>query len=321
MGQAESTLDRVRERGTIMCGTHEGRAGFATQDASGNWQGFDVGFCRALAAAVLGDPRAVEFIPLSAQARLEALRAEEVDVLARATTWTLLREVTLDLSFVAPIYYDGQGFLVARNGGISSALELDESDVCIEQGTTAGENIAEFFRANNLTYTPHEVESMREAKRRYLDGDCDVFTADVAALASSRAEFADPSEHVILPEIISKEPLSPVVRAGDQRWASIVRWTAFALITAEELGITSTNLAELKASRATPEIDRLLGNDDTFGTALGLDADWAARAIAAVGNYGELFSSTIGDQTPIGLARGLNAQWTQGGLLYAPPFR
>ncbi len=317
----QSVRDDVIARGMLVCGSHPSRAGFGARDSSGNWQGFDVGFCRALAAAVLGDPAAVVFEPLGTQERFTALREGEVDVLARSTTWTFQRDVAKELTFVGTSYYDGQGFLVPRALGVSSALELDEASICVEADTTSELNLADYFRTNAMTYTAVYVETSRQATERYLAGDCDVYSTDIAALASGRAGFAEPGEHVILPEVISKEPLGPAVRHGDDNWADIVRWTLFALIAAEELGVTSANVEELRSSSTNPEVSRLLGREGGFGEMLGLDNHWAARAIAAVGNYGELFASTIGDQTPIGLSRGLNAQWTQGGLLYAPPFR
>ncbi|MGL4414196.1 amino acid ABC transporter substrate-binding protein [Roseinatronobacter monicus] len=321
MVHAQTTLETIQDRGELICGSNTGQAGFGAPDSSGVWQGFDVGFCRALGAAVLNDPNAVTFVPLTSQTRFSALASGEVDVLARNTTWTFVRDVDLNLTFVGTNYYDGQGFMVTRELGVSSALELDGATVCIETGTTTELNLADYFRVNNMSYEPVPVDTAAEAQQQYLAGACDVYTTDVSALASSRAAFAEPGDHAILPEVISKEPLGPVVRHGDDQWADIVQWTLFALIAAEELGVTSANMEELKAGGNNPEINRLLGVEGGFGEMLGLDNDWAARAIAAVGNYGELFSSTIGDQTPIGLARGLNAQWTQGGLLYAPPFR
>jgi len=318
---AQTTLETILDRGELICGSNTGQAGFGAPDANGVWQGFDVGFCRALGAAVLNDPNAVTFVPLTSQTRFSALASGEVDVLARNTTWTFVRDVDLNLTFVGTNYYDGQGFMVTRDLGVSSALELDGATVCIETGTTTELNLADYFRVNNMSYEPVPVDTAAEAQQQYLAGACDVYTTDVSALASSRAAFASPDAHAILPEVISKEPLGPVVRHGDDQWGDIVQWTLFALIAAEELGVTSANLEELKAGSNNPEINRLLGVEGGFGEMLGLDNEWAARAIAAVGNYGELFSSTIGDQTPIGLARGLNAQWTQGGLLYAPPFR
>jgi general L-amino acid transport system substrate-binding protein len=321
LAQAQTTLETVKNRGELICGSNTGQAGFGAPDANGVWQGFDVGFCRALAAAVLSDPNAVTFVPLTSQTRFSALASGEIDVLSRNTTWTFTRDVDLSFTFVGVNYYDGQGFMVNRELGVSSALELDGATVCIETGTTTELNLADYFRVNGMSYEPVPVDTAAEAQQQYLAGACDVYTTDISALASSRAAFAAPGDHVILPEVVSKEPLGPVVRHGDDNWADIVQWTLFALIAAEELGITSANLEELKAGSNNPEINRILGNDGGFGEMLGLDNEWAARAIAAVGNYGELFSTTIGDQTPIGLARGLNAQWTQGGLLYAPPFR
>ncbi|TVP71807.1 MAG: amino acid ABC transporter substrate-binding protein [Rhodobacteraceae bacterium] len=317
----QSVRDAVIARGNLVCGSHTGRVGFGAQDASGNWQGFDVGFCRALAAAVLGDPAAVVFEALGTQDRFTALRAGDVDVLARSTTWTFQRDVAEELTFLGTSYYDGQGFLIRRALGISSALELDEAVICVEADTTSALNLEDYFRANAMTYTAVHVETSRQAVERYLAGDCNAYSTDISALASGRAGFAEAGDHVILPEVISKEPLGPVVRHDDDNWADIVRWTLFALIAAEELGVTSANVEELQASSTNPEVSRLLGREGGFGELLGLDNHWAARAIASVGNYGELFAGTIGDQTPIGLSRGLNAQWTQGGLLYSPPFR
>ncbi|TVP73587.1 MAG: amino acid ABC transporter substrate-binding protein [Rhodobacteraceae bacterium] len=321
IAQAQSTLEQVMARGELVCGSNTGQAGFGAPDANGVWQGFDVGFCRALAAAIFNDPNAVSFVPLTSQTRFSALASGEVDVLARNTTWTFVRDVDLNLTFVGTNYYDGQGFMVPRELGVSSARELDGATVCIETGTTTELNLADYFRVNGMSYEPVPVDTAAEAQQQYLAGACDVYTTDVSALASSRAAFAEPDAHLILPEVVSKEPLGPVVRHGDDNWADIVQWTLFALIAAEELGITSANVEELKTGSNNPEVGRILGTDGGFGAMLGLDDDWAARAIAAVGNYGELFAATIGDQTPIGLARGLNAQWTQGGLLYAPPFR
>jgi general L-amino acid transport system substrate-binding protein len=318
---AAQTLQEVQTRGELRCGSNTGLAGFAAPDSNGVWQGFDVAWCRAIAAAVLGDPTAVEFVPLTSQTRFTALAAGEVDVLARNTTWTFVRDVDLNLTFVGVNYYDGQGFMVRRDLGVASARELDGATVCIETGTTTELNLADFFRTNSLNYEPVPVDTVAEAQQQYLAGACDVYTTDVSALASTRASFADPENHVILPEIVSKEPLGPVVRHGDDQWADIVQWTHFALIAAEELGITSANIGELAQGSANPEINRLLGNEGELGAMLGLDSEWAIRAISAAGNYGEIFATTIGEGTPIGLARGLNAQWTQGGLLYAPPFR
>ena len=315
------TLAEVQSRGELRCGVSTGLAGFSAPDANGVWQGFDVAFCRAVAAAVLDDPMAVEFVPTTGQTRFTALASGEVDVLARNTTWTFTRDVDLNLNFVGTNYYDGQGFMVRGELGVASATELDGATVCIQTGTTTELNLADFFRANGMQYEPVPIETNAEAQQQYLAGACDVYTTDVSGLAATRASFADPENHVILPEIISKEPLGLVVRDGDDRWAAVVQWTLIALIAAEELGITSANVAELAQGTDSPEINRILGTEGEFGDMLGLDSEWAIRAISAGGNYGEIFAANIGEGTPIGLARGLNAQWTQGGLLYAPPFR
>ncbi len=315
------TLQSVLDRGELNCGVSTGLAGFSAPDANGVWQGFDVDKCRAVAAAILDDPMAVNFVPTTGQTRFSALASGEVDMLARNTTWTFTRDIDLNLTFVGTNYYDGQGFMVPRELGVSSAMELDGATVCIQTGTTTELNLADFFRANGMEYEPVPIETNAEAQQQYLAGACDVYTTDVSGLAATRASFADPGEHVILPEVISKEPLGPVVRDGDKNWEGIVRWTLFALIAAEELGVTSANVAEMAEGSDSPEINRILGSEGEFGAMLGLDSDWAVRAIAAAGNYGEIFAANIGEQTPIGLARGLNAQWTQGGLMYAPPFR
>jgi len=320
---AAGTLDDVKARGTLNCGVTTGLAGFAAPDASGQWNGFDVSVCRAVAAAVLNDPMAVEFVPTTGKTRFTALASGEIDMLARNTTWTFSRDVDLKFTFIGVNYYDGQGFMIPKDLGVSSAKELDGATVCIQTGTTTELNLADFFRANNISYEPVPIETNAEGQQQYLAGACDVYTTDASGLAASRATFEAPGDHTLLPEIISKEPLGPLVRHGDDEWADVVRWTLNALISAEELGVTSANVATLAAAAdpATPEINRLLGTEDTLGEMLGLDAGWAARAIAAVGNYGEVFEGNIGESTPIGLARGLNAQWTDGGLLYSPPFR
>ena len=320
MAQAQ-TLQAVKDRGELNCGVSTGLAGFSAPDANGVWQGFDVAVCRAVAAAVLNDPMAVNFVPTTGQTRFSALASGEVDMLARNSTWTFTRDIDLRLTFVGVNYYDGQGFMVNRELGVSSATELDGATVCIQTGTTTELNLADFFRANGMSYEPVPIETNAEAQQQYLAGACDVYTTDISGLAATRASFENPGDHAILPEVISKEPLGPVVRDGDKEWEGIVRWTLFALIAAEELGITSANVAEMAQGTDMPEVNRLLGSEGDFGTMLGLDSEWAVRAISAGGNYGEIFSTTIGDQTPIGLARGLNALWTQGGLQYAMPFR
>lgn len=320
---AAGTLEDVKARGKLNCGVVTGLVGFGAPDANGEWQGFDVSVCRAVAAAVLGDASAVEFVPTTGKTRFTALASGEIDMLARNTTWTFSRDVDLKFTFVGVNYYDGQGFLVPKALGVSSAKELDGATVCIQTGTTTELNLADFFRANSISYEPVPVETNAEGQQQYLAGACDVYTTDASGLAATRAAFENPADHVLLPEIISKEPLGPLVRHGDDEWADVVRWTLNALITAEELGVTSANVASLSesANPETPEVNRLLGTEGTLGEMLGLDADWAARAISTVGNYGEIFARNIGEDTPVGLARGLNGQWKDGGLLYSPPFR
>ena len=323
-GQAHaqsSMLDQVKERGELICGINTGLVGFAFTDESGNWQGFDVALCKAVAAAIFGDPSKVKYTSLTGKTRFTALTSGEIDMLSRNTTWTLSRDADLGLTFTGVNYYDGQGFMVPKSLGVSSAKELDGATVCIQTGTTTELNLADFFRVNNISYEPVPIETNAEAQQQYLAGACDVYTTDASGLAATRASFEAPGDHVILPEIISKEPLGPLVRHGDPEWGDIVRWSLNALIAAEELGISSTNIEELSAGTNNPEINRILGTEGTLGEMLGLDAEWAKRAIAAGGNYGEIFAKNIGESTPIGLARGLNAQWTEGGLLYTPPFR
>ncbi len=316
-----ATLDDVQARGKLNCGVNTGLVGFAAPDSNGEWAGFDVAVCRAVAAAVLMDASAVEFLPQTGKTRFTALNSGEVDMLSRNTTWTFSRDVDLKFEFVGVNYYDGQGFMVPRDLGVSSATELDGATVCIQTGTTTELNLADFFRSNTMNYEPVPIETNAEARQQYLAGSCDVYTTDASGLAASRATFENPADHVLLPEIISKEPLGPLVRHGDNVWGDIVRWTLNALISAEELGITSGNINELASGTNNPEINRLLGSEGNLGEMLGLDAEWAKRAISAGGNYGEIFDAHIGESTPIGLARGLNAQWTNGGLLYSPPFR
>ncbi len=318
---AAATLDDVKARGKLNCGVTTGVPGFAEPDANGVWQGFDVAVCRAVAAAVLGDSTAVEFVPTTGKTRFTALASGEIDMLARNTTWTFSRDVDLKFEFTGVNYYDGQGFMVPAALGVSSAKELDGATVCIQTGTTTELNLADFFRSNGISYEPVPIETGSEAVQLFLAGSCDVYTTDASALAAQRANFPSPGDYVVLPEIVSKEPLGPLVRHGDNEWGDIVRWTLNALITAEELGVTSDNIGELSAGSSNPEVNRLLGSEGTLGEMLGLDAEWAKRAIMAGGNYGEVFATNIGVDTNIGLARGLNAQWTDGGLIYSPPFR
>ena len=319
---AAGTLDDVKARGKMNCGVTTGLVGFAAPDANGVWEGFDVAVCRAVAAAVLGDPMAIEFVPTTGKTRFTALASGEVDMLARNTTWTFTRDVDLGFEFTGVNYYDGQGFMVPAALGVTSAKELEGATVCIQTGTTTELNLADFFRANNMNYEPVPIETNAEAQQQYLAGACDVYTTDRSGLAATRAAFENPKDHAILPETISKEPLGPLVRHGDNQWGDVVRWTLNALIAAEELGITSANVEEMaSAPTDRPEVNRLLGTEGNLGEMLGVDQDWAVRAITAGGNYGEIFARNIGESTPVGLDRGLNAQWIDGGLLYAPPFR
>ncbi|MBK0398156.1 amino acid ABC transporter substrate-binding protein [Limibaculum sp. M0105] len=317
-----ATLDDVKAKGFVQCGVATGVPGFAFTDASGEWDGFDATMCRAVAAAIFGDPKAIKFTPTTGKTRFTALASGEVDLLFRNTTWTLSRDTDLKLDFVGVNYYDGQGFMVPKALGVSSAKELDGATVCIQTGTTTELNLADFFRANNISYEPVPIETNAEATQKYLAGACDVYTTDASGLAATRSTFEAPADHVILPEIISKEPLGPAVRHGDSEWADVVRWTLNALIAAEELGVNSGNVEQLgSAATDNPELNRLLGTEGEYGAMLGLPKDWAVNVIKSTGNYGEIFDRTIGPDTQIGLARGLNALWTQGGILYTPPFR
>ena len=317
-----ATLDDVKAKGHVQCGISTGLAGFSFQDASGEWSGFDIDMCRALAAAIFGDANAIQFTPTTGKTRFTALASGEVDTLFRNTTWTLSRDTDLKFNFAGVNYYDGQGFLVPKALGVSSAKELDGATVCIQTGTTTELNLADFFRVNNISYEPVPIETNAEAEQKYLAGACDAYTTDASGLAATRATFQTPEDHVILPEIISKEPLGPVVRHGDDQWFDIVKWTLNALIAAEELGITQENVEDMaKAPTDNPEINRLLGTEGEYGAMMGLPADWAVHAIKARGNYGEIFARHIGADTPIGLERGLNALWTDGGILYTAPFR
>ncbi len=313
------TLADVKNRGQLKCGINTGLAGFAAPDDTGRWGGFDVAYCRAVAAAVLGDGDAVEFVPTTTVTRFEALSSGEIDVLSRNTTWTFTRDVDLSFTFIGVNYYDGQGFMVPAELGVGSARELDGATVCIQTGTTTELNLADFFRINGMSYEPVPIETSAEGQVQYLAGACDTYTTDVSGLASMRSTFDSPDAHVILPEIISKEPLGPLVRQGDDQWADINRWVLNALIVAEELGITRDNALDLaKTGAENPEVGRLLGLEGEYGGMLGLENDWAANAIATVGNYGELFDEHL---APLGLPRGLNAKWSEGGILFAPPFR
>lgn len=321
-----TTLEDVQARGTLNCGVTTGLAGFAAPDDAGVWTGLDVDMCRAVAAAVLGDSEAVKYIPTTAKERFTALQSGEVDLLARNTTWTFSRDVQLGFEFVGVNYYDGQGFMVRKDLGVSSALELNGASVCVQTGTTTELNMADFFRANNMELNSVVFEKNEEARQAYDEGRCDAYTTDASGLAAERSVLADPSAHIILPEIISKEPLGPLVRHGDNQWGDIVRWTLNSMIIAEEFGVTSENVEEMKSSE-NPEVQRLLGvevveeGQSRMGSMLGLSDEWAYNIISQVGNYGESFEANVGVKTPLGLARGLNQLWSKGGLMYAPPMR
>lgn len=316
------TLDDVKAAGELKCVVTTGLAGFAAPNADGRWEGFDVDFCRAVAAAVLGDGDKVKFVPSTGKTRFTMLNSGEGDILFRNTTETFSRDVDLKLTFLPVNYYDGQGFMVPTALGVTSASELDGASVCIQTGTTTELNLADYFRSNGISYEPVPIETNEEAYTNYVAGRCDVYTTDASGLAATRAKFEDPSAHMVLPEIISKEPLGGAVRHGDDQWADIAKWVVNALIAAEEMGITSANVAELaSAAGNNPGINRVLGTEGDMGAMLGLDNAWAARAIAAGGNYGEIFDRNIGPDTPLGIARGLNAQWKDGGILYAAPIR
>jgi general L-amino acid transport system substrate-binding protein len=316
-----ATLDDVKAAGTLKCGTNTGLAGFAAPDASGKWEGFDVAVCYAIAAAVLGDSEAVEFTPTTGETRFTALASGEIDVLVRNSTWTFTRDVDLGFTFTGVNYYDGQGFMVPADLGVASATELDGATICIQTGTTTELNLSDWFAANGLSYQPVPIQTNAEADQQFQAGACDAYTTDASGLAASRATYENPENYIILPEIISKEPLGPLVRQGDDQWADVIRWTLNALIAAEEYGVTAANAEEMATTSANPEIKRLLGVEGELGAMLGLDNDWAKRAIMARGNYGEIFAAYIGEGTPSDIARGLNAQWTEGGLIFSPPFR
>ena len=320
-GAQAGTLEDVQARGVLNCVVSVGIAGFAYPDDAGEWHGFDIDFCRATAAAVLGDPNAIKAVTSTGKTRFTKLNAAEGDVLWRNTTLTFSRDVGVKLRFHGVNYYDGQGFMVRKDLGVSSAADLDGASICIQTGTTTELNIADYFHGNGMKYEAVPIETNDEARQNYTAQRCDVYTTDASGLAATRSTFTDPENHVILPEIISKEPLGPATRHGDDQWSDIVTWVLNATVTAEEKGITSANVDDMKANSRDPEVLRLLGVEGNQGAELGLSADWVYNIIKSVGNYGEIFERNIGVNTPIGLARGLNALWTDGGLQYSPPFR
>ena len=315
------TLKSVQDRGSLICGVSEGRlAGFSIKDDKGEWSGFDVDFCRALAAAIFNDPSKVQYVPLTASERFDALKSKKIDVLSRNSTWTLGRENDSNIVFAGVTYYDGQGFLVPKSRNLTGALELEGSKVCIQKGTTSEPNAADFFETNHINYELVEAPTVVDVVANYLSGKCDTLTTDSSQLFSLRSQFPKPSDHMILPDIISKEPLSPVVRQDDMQWFNIVKWVNFALIDAEELGVGSKTLEEALKSQK-PAVKRLVGAEGDFGKGLGLSNAWAAQAIKAVGNYGEMFDRNVGANSKLGIPRGLNELWSNGGIQYAPPIR
>jgi general L-amino acid transport system substrate-binding protein len=316
-----ATLDEVKSRGKLLCGVNPGLQGFAAQTPEGQWTGFDVDFCKAVAAATLGDASLVEFVPLDAAERFDKLKSGAVDVLARNTTWTMERETKLGLRFAGVSYHDGQGFIVKKLLGVTSALQLSGASICFLSGTTTQANVEDFFREKEMTFTPVMFGKIDELVRAFDEGKCDTYTADLSQLYAVRLKLANPDDSVVLADVISKEPLGPAVRQGDDQWLNIVRWTLFALINAEELGVTSAGVEGLVAESKSPPVRRLLGTEGSFGVDLGLDPAWAVRAIKATGNYGEVFNRNLGKDSPLAIERGINALWNGGGLLYAPPVR
>ena len=313
-------LEVVKQRGSLSCGVHIGLAGFGQPDDKGNWTGLDVDYCRAIAAAIFGDDKKVKFVPTTAKERFTALQSGEVDVLIRSTTWTLSRESALGLSFAGVNYYDGQGFMVRASLGVRSAQELNGATVCVLTGTTTELNLADYFKSHSMTYKPIVFEKLDEAVQAYQAGRCDVYTTDQSALYSVRVRQAKPDEHVVLPEIVSKEPLGPSVRQGDTQWLTVIKWVHFALLNAEEMGVTQANVDQMGTS-TNPDIKRLLGRDGDLGKGIGLENDFVVKIVKAVGNYGEIFNRNVGVASRIKIDRGLNNLWTNGGLHYAPPMR
>jgi general L-amino acid transport system substrate-binding protein len=319
---AGKTLDAVKSRGSVVCGVNTGLAGFSQADAQGAWSGLDVDVCKAIAAAVLNDPNKVKYVPLTAQQRFTALQSGEIDILSRNTTWTLSRDASLGLHFLPVTYYDGQGFMVPNKLKVKSAKQLKGATVCVQSGTTTEKNLTDYSRANKLDMKPVVFEKQEAATGAYFSGRCSVFTTDASGLASIRNKDAkDPKEHLILPELISKEPLAPSVRRGDDEWFAIAKWVIFGLIEAEEYGLTQANVDKMAAESQDPVVMRITGKSEDTGKLLGLDKEWMVRAIKAVGNYGEMYARNVGEKTPLNLPRGTNNLWNKGGLQYAPPIR
>ena len=319
--QAGKTVDAIKSRGQLICGVNTGLAGFAAADSQGNWSGLDVDVCKAIAAAMLGDASKVKYVPLNAQQRFTALQSGEIDILSRNTTWTLTRDASLGMNFTGATYYDGQGFMVPSKGKVKTAKQLKGATVCVQSGTTTEKNLTDFSRANKLDIKPVVFEKQEASTGAYFSGRCQAFTTDASGLASIRnKEAKNPADHLILPELISKEPLGPSVRRGDDEFFAIAKWVVFALLEAEEYGITQANVDQQKSS-TDPVIGRILGSTEDTGKLLGLDKEWAARAVKATGNYGEIFERNVGPTSPLGLPRGINNLWNKGGIMYAPPVR
>jgi general L-amino acid transport system substrate-binding protein len=314
------TLKTVKDRGMLSCGVSQGLPGFSSPDDKGNWTGLDVDVCRAIAAAIFNDPTKVKFVPTSAKDRFTALQSGEVDLLSRNTTWTLSRDTALGANFTGVTYYDGQGFMVKKSLKVNSALELSSASVCVQTGTTTELNLADYFKGNNMKYEVIAFATLEETLKAYESGRCDVYTTDMSGLYASRLKLANPADNVVLPEVISKEPLGPMVRHGDDQWFDIVKWTLFGMIDAEELGVTQKNVDEMAKSQK-PDLKRAFGTDGNFGEQLGLTKDWFSRIIKAVGNYGESFDRNVGAGSKLQIARGVNQLWNKGGIQYAPPIR
>ena len=321
LAHAGKTLEQIRQRSQLVCGVSTGVIGFSSADSQGKWSGLDVDICRAIAAALFNDPNKVKYVPLNAQQRFTALQSGEVDILSRNTSWTLTRDASLGLHFTAVTYYDGQGFMVPKKLKLTSAKQLKDAEICVQSGTTTEKNLNDYFKAQGVRIKPVVFEKFESSIKAFFSGRCQAYTTDASALAFIRSKEAPkPDDYQVLPELISKEPLGPMVRRGDDEWFAIVKWVIFALIEAEEYGITRGNIETMKSS-ANPAIARLLGGAEDSGKPLGLDREWAARAVRAVGNYGEIFQRNVGGDSPLKLARGLNALWNKGGLMYAPPIR
>ena len=323
-GQAQAasgdTLAQIKKKGELQCGVSDGLPGFSNPNAKGVWEGIDVDLCHALAAGIFGDASKVKFIPLNAKERFTALQSGEVDVLSRNTTWTLSRDATMGLTFTTTLYYDGQGFLVNKALGVKSAKELDGASICIQAGTTTELNVADYFKANGMKFTPVVFDTSDQTVKGFESGRCDVLTSDQSQLYALKIKLAKPDAAQVLPEVISKEPLGPAVRQGDEQWSTLVKWTLFAMVSAEELGVTSKNVDEMKASK-NPDVRRLLGLEEPSGKVLGVQPDWGYQIVKQVGNYGEVFERTVGKGSALGIDRGVNALWNQGGFMYAPPIR